>query len=290
MHTLDQILTKKDYSRKTPASLFYKDSPLWQKLLTIGCVVFLAGAGLGEWKPINSAVGGLPKAISLGVIGLAMLYTLFYPDEKRLRELWKPTLLYMSLMAALFFWSMVIWIESFAAVSSMIRSCSKIVFQSIAILTAVALVYLFREKAIELFTISICIANTAIMLLSIPGYGFAASIQSLVTCLITFGDADGYALQLEIHDLTFVFGQMILYYAQALSVSAALLLVFSGRHEAHRHPGGGSVRPDRSASPQAQSPRLVLPGSGRLLYPVFSGIPLLCALRCYFKVAEQFWH
>lgn len=213
MHTLDQILTKKDYSRKTPASLFYKDSPLWQKLLTIGCVVFLAGAGLGEWKPINSAVGGLPKAISLGVIGLAMLYTLFYPDEKRLRELWKPTLLYMSLMAALFFWSMVIWIESFAAVSSMIRSCSKIVFQSIAILTAVALVYLFREKAIELFTISICIANTAIMLLSIPGYGFAASIQSLVTCLITFGDADGYALQLEIHDLTFVFGQMILYYA-----------------------------------------------------------------------------
>ena len=156
MRTLDQILTKKDYSRKTPASLFYKDSPLWQKLLTIGCVVFLAGAGLGEWKPINSAVGGLPKAISLGVIGLAMLYTLFYPDEKRLRELWKPTLLYMSLMAALFFWSMVIWIESFAAVSSMIRSCSKIVFQSIAILTAVALVYLFREKAIELFTISIC--------------------------------------------------------------------------------------------------------------------------------------
>lgn len=213
MRTLDQILTKKDYSRKTPASLFYKDSPLWQKLLTIGCVIFLAGAGLGEWKPINSAVGGLPKAISLGVIGLAMLYTLFYPDEKRLRELWKPTLLYMSLMAALFFWSMVIWIESFAAVSSMIRSCFKIVFQSIAILTAVALVYLFREKAIELFTISICIANTAIMLLSIPGYGFAASIQSLVTCLITFGDADGYALQLEIHDLTFVFGQMILYYA-----------------------------------------------------------------------------
>lgn len=142
MRTLDQILTKKDYSRKTPASLFYKDSPLWQKLLTIGCVVFLAGAGLGEWKPINSAVGGLPKAISLGVIGLAMLYTLFYPNEKRLRELWKPTLLYMSLMAALFFWSMVIWIESFAAVSSMIRSCSKIVFQSIAILTAVALVYL----------------------------------------------------------------------------------------------------------------------------------------------------
>ena len=213
MRTLDQILTKKDYSRKTPASLFYKDSPLWQKLLTIGCVVFLAVAGLGEWKVLNGMLGGLPKAVSLGVIGLAMLYTLFYPDETRLREIWKPTLLYMSLMVALFFWSMVIWIESFAAVSSMIRSCSKLLFQSIAILTAIALVYLFREKAIELFTISICITNGAIMLLCIPEYGVAASIQSLVTCLVTFGDADGYALQLEIHDLTFVFGQLVLYYA-----------------------------------------------------------------------------
>lgn len=95
----------------------------------------------------------------------------------------------------------------------MIRSCSKLLFQSIAILTAVALVYLFREKAIELFTISICITNGAIMLLCIPDYGVAASIQSLVTCLVTFGEAVGYARQLEIHDLTFVFGQMILYYA-----------------------------------------------------------------------------
>lgn len=213
MRTLDQILTKKDYSRKTPASLFYKDSPLWQKLLTIGCVFFLSVAGLGEWKVLNGMLGGLPKAITLGVIGLAVLYTLFYPDETRLREIWKPTLLYMSLMAALFFWSMVIWIESFAAVPSMIRSCSKLVFQSIAILTAVALVYLFREKAIELFTISICITNGAIMLLCIPEYGVGASIQSLITCLVTFGDAVGYARQLEIHDLTFVFGQMVLYYA-----------------------------------------------------------------------------
>lgn len=213
MRTLDQILTKKDYSRKTPASLFYKDSPLWQRLLTIGCVVFLSVAGLGEWKVLNGMLGGLPKAITLGVIGLAMLYALFFPDEKRFREIWKPTLLYMSLMAALFFWSIVIWVESFAAVSSMIRSCSKLLFQSIAILTAVALVYLFREKAIELFTISICITNGVIMLLYIPEFGVGASIQSLITCLVTFGDAVGYARELEIHDLTFVFGQMVLYYA-----------------------------------------------------------------------------
>lgn len=185
MRTLDQILTKKDYSRKTPASLFYKDSPLWQRLLTIGCVVFLSVAGLGEWKVLNGMLGGLPKAITLGVIGLAMLYTLFYPDEKRLREIWKPTLLYMSLMAALFFWSIVIWVESFAAVSSMIRSCSKLLFQSIAILTAVALVYLFREKPLSclpsasvLPTVSLCCCtfpNSAL----VPASSLSSPVWSL---------------------------------------------------------------------------------------------------------------
>lgn len=61
MHTLDQILTKKDYSRKTPASLFYKDSPLWQKLLTIGCVVFLAGAGWESGNQSTAQWAAFPK-------------------------------------------------------------------------------------------------------------------------------------------------------------------------------------------------------------------------------------
>ena len=213
MRSLDQILVKKDYTRKTPTSPFYKDSPIWQKLLAAGCVFFLSCAGLGEWKTLNNALGGAPKAIAVGVIGLAFLYTFFYPDIQRIRDILKPTIVYMSLMAALFLWSLVIWIMSFMNLSSMIRGCSKLMFQSIAILTAVSMVYLFREKAVDLFTLSICIANGAIMLLEVPSFGVAASIQSLITCLVTFGDAEGYARQLEIHDLTFVFGQMVIYYA-----------------------------------------------------------------------------
>lgn len=213
MRTLDQILVKKDYSQKKPSSPFYKDSPLWMKLLALGCIFFLSCAGLGEWKTLNNALGGVPKAITVGVIGLAVFYTFFYPDIQRIRDIAKPALVFMSLMAALFLWSVVIWIMRFMNLSSMVRGCSKLVFQSISILTAVSLVYLFREKAVDLFTVSICIANGAIMLLEIPSFGLGPSIQSLVTCLLTFGEADGYARQLEIHDLTFVFGQMIIYYA-----------------------------------------------------------------------------
>lgn len=213
MRTLDEILVKRDYTEPKPVKLFYKDSPLWMKLLAAACIFLVAAAGLGEWKTLNAMLGGAPKAITVGVIGIAALYAFIYPDLKRLRSLLKPALFYMSLMAALFLWSVVIWIMEFMNLSSMIRGCSKLVFQSIAIVTALSLVYLFQEKAIEVFTIAICISNAAIMVLSVPAYGVAASIQSLITCLVTFGDADGYALELEIHDLTFVFGQMVLYYA-----------------------------------------------------------------------------
>ena len=53
-----------------------------------------------------------------------------------------------------------------------------------------------------------CLANGAIMVLEIPSFGIAASVQSLITCLVTFGEAEGYARNLEIHDITFVFGQL----------------------------------------------------------------------------------
>ena len=86
-------------------------------------------------------------------------------------------------------------------------------FQSISILTAVSGVFLLGSKTIDLFAIAACLANAAIMVLEIPTYGLSASIQSLVQCLVTFGDAEGYAIRLEIHDLTFVFGQLVLYYA-----------------------------------------------------------------------------
>lgn len=212
MRSSSEIIVRKDYTRG-PSTIFYKDSPFWQTFLAICFVALLSFAGLGEWKTLNNLLGGLPKAITVGIIVMAAGYAIIYPDRRRIRDVLTPTAMFLSLIAALFLWSVVIWIMSFMNLSSMIRGCSKLVFQTISILTAVSGVYLFHEKAVDLFTTSLCIANSAIMLLEIPHFGLAASIRSLVTCLVTFGDAEGYARNLEIHDLTFVFGQLILYYA-----------------------------------------------------------------------------
>lgn len=185
-------------------------SPLVLKLLFVLLLTFSA---LGEWKKINNALGGLPKIITAGIIVTALAYAIIRPNLARLRELLPPTLMYFGLIAFLLIWSLVIWILNFSDLSSMVRGCSKMLFQTVSMLTAVSAVYMFGIEAIDLFSLGLGAANGFIMLLEIPNYGVAASIRSLITCIVTFGDAEGYARSLEIHDLTFVFGQLLLYYA-----------------------------------------------------------------------------
>ena len=57
-----------------------------------------------------------------------------------------------------------------------------------------------------------CVTNGAIMVLEMPKYGIAESISSVVTCIVTFGEAEGFVRALEIHDITFLFGQFFIYY------------------------------------------------------------------------------
>ena len=189
-----------------------QNNPVIQKGLRLCFIFLLTAAGLGEWKTLNNMLGGLPKAITAGIICMTIAYAIIFPDLKRFKQLKGPTLFYMSLITALLLWSMVIWILNFMNLSSMIRGCSKVIFQSIAILTALSGVYLFGAEAVDLFAVAMCLANGAIMVLEIPSFGIAASVQSLITCLVTFGEAEGYARNLEIHDITFVFGQLVLYY------------------------------------------------------------------------------
>lgn len=173
----------------------------------------MAVSALGEWNKINTVLGGLPKIITAGIILSALVYAIIRPNLQRVRELLSPTLLYLGLIVFLLIWSLVIWIFDFSDMSSMIRGGSKMVFQTVSMLTAVSAVYMFGIEAIDLFALGIGAANGLIMLLEIPNYGIVESIRSLINCITTFGGAEGYARSLEIHDLTFVFGQLLLYYA-----------------------------------------------------------------------------
>ena len=186
-----------------------KECPAFIIFLVVACTIF---AGLGDWKVLNNAYGGLPKAIVLGSILCAFLNFLVCADFGKLRKAMSFFPIFLIPIAVYTVVSMYIWVTDFSQVASIGRAWEKILFQTITIIYAVFMCYLLEERAINYLFFSMCAVNTAIMLLEMPKYGIAESISSVVTCIITFGEAEGFVRALEIHDITFLFGQFFVYY------------------------------------------------------------------------------
>lgn len=187
--------------RKTP--------PRAVTFLAVCCTVF---AGLGDWKVLNEALGGLPKVIALGAIVCAFMNFLVEADFDKFKKAARYLPLFLSVIALYTLVSMYIWITSFTNMAVISRGAQKILFQLITIIYAVCMCYLFEARAVNVLFFCMCMTNGAIMLLEMPKYGLVESVSSVVTCVLTFGEAEGYVRALEIHDITFLFGQFLLYY------------------------------------------------------------------------------
>lgn len=186
-----------------------KKCSIFVAFIAVACTVL---AGLGDWKVLNNAYGGLPKAVALGTIVCAFLNFLVNADFTRLKKAMSYFPMFLLLIAIYVFISMYIWVTDFSKATSISRAGQKILFQAITIIYAVFMCYLFEEQAVHYLFFSLCATNAGIMLLEMPQYGFAESISSVVTCLVTFGEAEGFVRALEIHDITFLFGQFFIYY------------------------------------------------------------------------------
>ena len=183
--------------------------PVFITFIAVACTVL---AALGDWKVLNNAYGGLPKAIALGTIVCAFLNFLVAADFANLKKALDFFPIFLLLIAVYILISMYIWVTDLSQASSISRAGQKILFQTITIIYAVFMCYLFEDKAVHYLFFSICTANAAIMLLEMPKYGFLESVASVVTCIVTFGKAEGFVRALEIHDITFLFGQFFIYY------------------------------------------------------------------------------
>ena len=186
-----------------------KKCPAFVAFLAVACTVL---AGLGDWKILNNALGGLPKAIVLGTIACAFLNFLVAADFGKLRKAVGYFPIFLLLIAVYSLISMYIWITDFSKAASISRAGQKILFQTITVIYCVFMCYLLEDRAVNYLFFSMCAANTAIMLLEMPKYGIQESLSSVVTCLFTFGEAEGFMRALEIHDITFLFGQFFIYY------------------------------------------------------------------------------
>lgn len=186
-----------------------KIPPMFITVIAIACTIL---AGLGDWKVLNDMLKGLPKAIALGTIACALLNFLVDADFINLKKALSYLPVYMLLIAVYTLVSMYIWVTDFSTMSSISRGAQKIFFQAVTIIYAVCMCYLFETRAINFLFFCMCATNGAIMLLEMPKYGIVESITSVVTCIVTFGEAEGFVRALEIHDITFLFGQFFIYY------------------------------------------------------------------------------
>lgn len=181
--------------------------------LVLLAVLLTVIAGLGEWKVVNSALGALPKAVSLGVPALAAAAFLVRPDMARIRRCRSVLPVYLLYIAVLLMWSLGVWMHDLTQTASIVRGVSKLLYQCAAILFAVGFVYLCGERAADAFFAAMAMTNALIALLELPGYGLMQSVRSVIDGIVSYGNAAGYMRALEIHDVTFLFGQFFVYYA-----------------------------------------------------------------------------
>ena len=120
---------------------YAKNSKLYAGLY----IFFIFSAAMGDWKVINEALGGLPKVISAGAAGIAFVHLLISGSFKNLKILSHFFILYVSIIAGIILWSVMIWILDFQTVGYIMKGMSKMSFQFLNILIVISLL----EKVIS---------------------------------------------------------------------------------------------------------------------------------------------
>lgn len=109
---------------------------------------------------------------------------------------------------------MAIWITEFQTFNYILRGSLNIFYMATNILFAAAAVYLFGEDTMPLTLAGMALANGLVALQVAARAGIGTFISEYIRLLITFADDTGGAMrQMELHDMVYGWGVMVIYYA-----------------------------------------------------------------------------
>ena len=208
----------------------------------IGLYIFcIFGAAMGDWKVVNEALGALPKIISAGALGLAVLYIFWSGNFKNLKAISRFAILFSSIIIGIILCSIFIWILDLQSFSYIMKGVSKISYQLLNIAILCAAVYLFEEDAAKYTFFGIAAANFVIIILGAATTGIGGAIHDMIANITSFGANDvinnsTFIRAIEIHDITFVMGVFFIYFMffcpgekyRFLYAGIALFLFFAG--------------------------------------------------------------
>lgn len=204
-------------------------------------IFFIFGAAMGDYKVLNVALGALPKVISAGVVGLAMMYILWSGNFKNFKVFYRFWLLFSSIVIGIIICSILIWIIDLQSFGYIMKGTSKISYQLLNIAIVLCAVYMFEEKAATYTFFGIAGANIMIILIGAASTGIGGAVADMIKNITSFGASDvilnsPFIRAIEIHDITFVMGVYVIYFLffcphekhRYLYAAIALFLFFAG--------------------------------------------------------------
>jgi len=196
---------------------------------------------MGDYKVLNEALGALPKVISAGAIGLALVYILWTGNFRNFKILYRFGLLYSSIIVGIILVSIFIWIMQLESIGFIIKGTSKISYQLLNVAIVLSAVYMFEEKAATYTFFGIAGANLVIILIGAVTTGIGSAITDLINNITTFAaneviENSRFIRAIEIHDITFVMGTYVIYFLffcphekyRYIYAGVALFLFFAG--------------------------------------------------------------
>ena len=204
-------------------------------------IFFIFGAAMGDYKVLNAALGALPKVVSAGALGIAVLYMLWSGNFKNFKALSRFGILFSSIIILIIFCSILIWILDLQSFAFIFKGVSKISYQLLNIAIVLAAVYMFEEDAAKYTFFGIAGANFVIIGLGAVSTGIGGAINDMIANITSFGASDvilnsTFIRAIEIHDITFVMGVFVIYFLffcptekyRYVYAAIALFLFFAG--------------------------------------------------------------
>lgn len=157
--------------------------------------------------------------LGMGIIFLGAVSFLFRPQVERMLLVGRYSLgLAFPYLFSVFF-SMIVWVIDWSEPSIMRRGIFYALYQIIAVLVAMATLYLFGEKGILFNFGAMALANTITMLEVIRAGGAGEFFRQFIELMISFADRTGdLMIQMEGTNLPYSFGAFFVFFLLTVTV------------------------------------------------------------------------
>ena len=182
-------------------------------------IIFLLTLSYFSYSKINFYFQILAE---IAIIGIAISKCIFNKDYNIEKKWINFIIMALIPIIILFIYSICIFLVENQKISYITGAFSTIIYKVIFILTAVSLVYLFKEKSVKIVTASAILNYLTAIITFIYNYGIGQLIPAIYNSIF---DVQAQNMGLEAHEVTFVLGLLFLFYILKDAKKNKILLI-----------------------------------------------------------------